>query len=71
MPQKEEKSEWESQGVDEWLLEDETLSGLREKLAEKTLKESVYSIGFGMRTQKKKAKRKNVNPIMEFDSFRT
>lgn len=60
MPQKEEKSEWESQGVDEWLLEDETLSGLREKLAEKTLKESVYSIGFGMRTQKKKAKRKNV-----------
>ena len=49
MPQKEEKADWESKGVDEWLLEDETLSGLREKLAEKTLKESVYSIGFGMR----------------------
>ena len=41
-PQKEEKMDWETKGVDEWLLEDETLSGLREKLAEKTLKESVY-----------------------------
>ncbi|MGH1749715.1 helix-turn-helix domain-containing protein [Enterococcus raffinosus] len=62
MPQKEEKSEWESQGVDEWLLEDETLSGLREKLAEKTLKESVYSIGFGMRTQKEESE-KEKRPI--------
>ncbi|MEG0628327.1 MAG: helix-turn-helix domain-containing protein [Enterococcus sp.] len=51
LPQKDEQADWEAQGVDEWLLEDKTLSGLREKLAEKTLKESVYSIGFGVRQQ--------------------
>ncbi|MBM7711847.1 winged helix-turn-helix domain-containing protein [Enterococcus xiangfangensis] len=51
MPSKEEKTEWEARGVDEWLLEEESLSGLREKLAERTLRESGYSISFGM-TQK-------------------
>ncbi|MBX8936727.1 helix-turn-helix domain-containing protein [Enterococcus hulanensis] len=63
-PQKEEKMDWETKGVDEWLLEDETLSGLREKLAEKTLKESVYSIGFGMRPQpEEKEEEKRAIPL--------
>ncbi|WP_137663934.1 winged helix-turn-helix domain-containing protein [Enterococcus hulanensis] len=63
-PQKEEKMDWEAKGVDEWLLEDETLSGLREKLAEKTLKESVYSIGFGMRPQpEEKEEEKRAIPL--------
>ncbi|MDT2702179.1 winged helix-turn-helix domain-containing protein [Enterococcus dongliensis] len=51
LPSKEEKADWESRGVDEWLLEDESLSGLREKLAEKVLKEASYSIGFGIPAQ--------------------
>jgi predicted XRE-type DNA-binding protein len=55
IPQKDEKADWESRGVDEWLLEDETLSGLREKLAENTVEESVYSIGFGMKAKKEES----------------
>ncbi|MEG1503439.1 MAG: helix-turn-helix domain-containing protein [Enterococcus sp.] len=54
-PQNEEKAEWESFGVDEWLLEEESLSGLREKLAEKASKESIYSVGFGFKTQEERS----------------
>lgn len=54
-PQNEEKAEWESFGVDEWLLEEESLSGLREKLAEKASKESIYSVGFGFKPQEERS----------------
>lgn len=63
LPQKEEKAEWTALGVDEWLLEDETLSGLREKLAENTLKDSVYSVGFGVRQQAESEQEKRPLPL--------
>ncbi|MDT2760308.1 winged helix-turn-helix domain-containing protein [Enterococcus xiangfangensis] len=63
MPSKEEKTEWEARGVDEWLLEEESLSGLREKLAERTLKESGYSISFGMTQKAENVQEKRPIPL--------
>lgn len=68
MPSKEEKTEWEARGVDEWLLEEESLSGLREKLAERTLKESSYSISFGTTQQAENVQEKRPIPLWNLTS---
>lgn len=63
LPQKEDRAKWQAQGIDDWLLEDDPLSELREKLAEKTLNESVYSIGFSMRMQQENQQEKYPIPL--------
>lgn len=65
VPTKEESNDWKSQGINDWLLRDEMLSGIREKLAENTLKKSAHSIELDMKSKEENDYGKHVIPLWE------
>ena len=71
-PKKEEKQIGSQKGVDEWLLEDETLSGLREKLAGENIEKNLFiQLIWYARKTRGKMNMKTSDSFMESNTIRT